>query len=163
MTGAPYLIRKAEGPLPVAALIERLAVLDPERASYSAPWSLARTFHHLAQGVEFSLSGYPQLKPRIFRATLGRGAFHLFHRKGAMRHATDAVIPGEMVEDGDPKNARDRLVSALQAFDAADAFTAFCLWAAFQAAICRRAFHACRRSSERLPCLTIRPAARRPA
>ncbi|MEM7717687.1 MAG: DUF1569 domain-containing protein [Pseudomonadota bacterium] len=121
MIEMPHLVLKSEGPLPVPALVERLTDLDPERASFTAPWSLARTFHHLAQGVEFSVQGYPELKPRVFRATLGRGAFHLFHRKGAMRHATDAVIPGEAVQDGDPVAARDRLVAALLTFEDTDA------------------------------------------
>ncbi len=121
MTATPALILKSEGPLRIPDLIERLATLDPARASYTAPWSLARTLHHLAQGVEFSLQGYPELKPVLFRATLGRTAFHLFHRKGQMRHATDAPIPGEAILDGDPNAARDRLVASLQAFETADA------------------------------------------
>lgn len=121
MNEAPHLVLKSEGPLPMFALVERLTALEPKHASFTSPWSLARTFHHLAQGVEFSLSGYPKLKPRLFRATLGRSAFHLFHRKGAMRHATDVPIPGETVQDGDPAAARDRLVTALLNFDASDA------------------------------------------
>lgn len=122
MTAAPALILKSEGPVPLADLRNRLTGLDPTRASFTAPWSLARTFHHLAQGVEFSLQGYPELKPALIRATVGRAAFHLFHARGAMRHATDSPIPGEAVEDGDPIAACDRLISALDAFEAADAF-----------------------------------------
>ena len=121
MTSSPALILKSEGPLPLPALIDRLAAVDPARASHTAPWSLARTFHHLAQGVEFSLEGYPVLKPALFRATVGRAAFHLFHFKGAMRHATDSQIPGEEVADGDPTAARARLLQALERFDRSDA------------------------------------------
>lgn len=121
MISTPYLIRKSEGPLAIPALVDRLAGLEPDRASFSAPWTLARTFHHLAQGVEFSLAGYPELKPALFRATVGRAAFHVFHTKGAMRHATDDPIPGETVEEGAPGAARDRLVAALTAFEAAEA------------------------------------------
>lgn len=100
-------------------MIDRLSAIDPERISTAATWDVARTFHHLAQGVEFSLAGYPEPKPAIFRHTVGRVAFHVFQRRGQMRHATNAVIPGETVESGDPILARDRLLNSLVTFEAA--------------------------------------------
>ena len=102
-------------------MIDRLSGIDPAGIQSAGGWRVARTFHHLAQGVEFSLSGYPDLKHPLFRATVGRLAFHVFQARGQMRHATDQAIPGEAVTEGDPAQARDRLIAALEAFRETDA------------------------------------------
>lgn len=120
MTDTAFILRKSDGVIPVPEMIDRLSAIDPERISTATPWDVARTFHHLAQGVEFSLAGYPELKPALFRHTVGRVAFHVFQSRGHMRHATDAVIPGETVESGNPILARDRLLSSLAAFEATE-------------------------------------------
>jgi hypothetical protein len=49
---------------------------------------------HLAQSIEMSIDGYPQLEPAWFRASVGPLAFRLFDRRGRMRHRLDAPIPG---------------------------------------------------------------------
>jgi hypothetical protein len=116
-----YVLRKSEGPLPIPALIDRIAGITPDCIQTDSPWVVARVLNHLAQGVEFSLAGYPELKNRIFRGTVGRLAFHVFQHKGEMRHATDAVIPGETVAEGDAGEAQARLIAALSAFERAEA------------------------------------------
>lgn len=120
MSGA-FVLRKSEGPLPIPALIDRLAGVTPARIQTDSPWAVARVLNHLAQGVEFSLAGYPELKHPAFRGTVGRLAFHVFQKTGQMRHATDAVIPGEVVTEGDAAAAQARLLTALSDFDAAEA------------------------------------------
>ncbi|RZU00511.1 DUF1569 domain-containing protein [Rivibacter subsaxonicus] len=60
----------------------------------SGAWTLAQVLTHAAQSIEFSMSGFPELKPELFRATLGRAAFAFFDARGAMRHALDEPIPG---------------------------------------------------------------------
>ncbi len=120
MIAAPHILRKSEGPLAVPELIDRLSALDPTALSSDPGWSVARTFSHLAQGVEFSITGYPELKPALFRATVGKAAFHLFEWRGAMSHGRTDPIPGEEIEDGDPRAAQTRLITALQSFDAAE-------------------------------------------
>lgn len=47
-------------------IIERLDALALDRIETSGEWEVARTFNHLAQSVEFSMTGYPVLKSKIF-------------------------------------------------------------------------------------------------
>lgn len=57
-------------------------------------WSPAEVFNHCAQSVEYSLDGYPELKPAWFRHSVGPAAFALFSARGAMRHPLSEAIPG---------------------------------------------------------------------
>ena len=51
-------------------------------------------FNHCAQSIEYSISGYPALKPGWFRSSVGPLAFSVFAARGAMRHPLDEAIPG---------------------------------------------------------------------
>jgi hypothetical protein len=64
------------------------------RVEVDGPWSLGTVLTHCAQSVECSLRGYPQLKPALFRWTVGRLAIWTFLRRGSMTHDLDAPIPG---------------------------------------------------------------------
>lgn len=57
-------------------------------------WSPAEVFNHCAQSIEYSISGYPELKPGWFRSSVGPLAFSVFAARGAMRHPLDEAIPG---------------------------------------------------------------------
>jgi hypothetical protein len=57
-------------------------------------WSPAQVFNHCAQSIEYSISGYPLLKPTWFRSSVGPLAFSVFAARGAMRHPLDEAIPG---------------------------------------------------------------------
>lgn len=57
-------------------------------------WSPAEVFNHCAQSIEYSISGYPELKPGWFRSSVGPLAFGVFAARGAMRHPLDEAIPG---------------------------------------------------------------------
>jgi hypothetical protein len=57
-------------------------------------WSPAEVFNHCAQSIEYSISGYPELKPGWFRQSVGPLAFGVFAARGAMRHPLDEAIPG---------------------------------------------------------------------
>ena len=83
-------------------------------------WSPFRVFSHVAQSVEMSMSGYPAHKPALFKRTLGRTAFAVFRKRGAMHHALDEPIPGAPAigADGDVTAALERLRDALKAFEA---------------------------------------------
>jgi hypothetical protein len=85
-----------------------------------AEWDLARTLHHLAQSVECSIAGFPQLKPAWFRATVGRTAFAVFDARGRMSHGLTDPIPGApALANGQPLDAAiTRLQQAMAAFDA---------------------------------------------
>jgi Protein of unknown function (DUF1569) len=72
---------------------------------------------HVAQGIEYSMTGYPRHKSKLFQATVGRLALEVSLRRGVMLHDRDAVIPGAPGVRGDyPAITRLRL--AIEAFDA---------------------------------------------
>lgn len=98
----------------VAALRDNAPVLAHPR------WNLAQMLQHAAQGIEFSLRGYPAPKPAWFQATLGSAAFALFDARGAMSHALDEPIPGAPALDAAQAlpAAVQRLLDAMDAFDA---------------------------------------------
>jgi hypothetical protein len=72
---------------------------------------------HVAQGIEYSLTGYPERKSRLFTATIGRIALGRFLSRGAMKHDRSAPIPGASTPTGGP-NEVERLRAAVAAFRA---------------------------------------------
>jgi hypothetical protein len=83
-------------------------------------WTLPQVLNHLAQSVEYSMQGFPQPKPALFRATLGKAAFSVFSARGRMSHPLDAAIPGApALAANDPLEAAiTRLDRALSDFEA---------------------------------------------
>lgn len=94
----------------------RLEFLDLGTIESSGDWGLGRTFSHLAQGVEFSITGYPEELPRLIQMTAGKFAFTLFKFRGRMSHTLDAEIPGELIADVTAADGVDRLCRALEEF-----------------------------------------------
>lgn len=94
----------------------RLDGLDLSAIQSTGDWDLGRTFSHLAQGVEFSMTGYPEEKPRLFQMTAGKLAFTVFKLRGRMSHGLDEVIPGEVVSEVTPDEGLNRLVRSLEQF-----------------------------------------------
>jgi hypothetical protein len=105
---------------PIDKAFRRLDALDLDAIQSSGDWRLGRMFSHLAQGVEFSMSGYPQLKPRLFRATAGRSAFTVFSMRGRMSHGLNEPIPGEIIGDVPADAGLQRLWAPLERFRAFD-------------------------------------------
>jgi hypothetical protein len=111
----------------LAALTERLAKLvadDPPEAEVLAPdsaWNLSQAIQHCAQTVCYSVTGYPRLKPALFRATIGALAKRVFLLRGATKHPLAAEI------DGAPTLAPDLPVTAAVArlAEAVALFTAY--------------------------------------
>ena len=95
-----------------------LGALNADSVETTGAWDVARTFNHLAQSVEFSLSGFPEPKSALFQSTVGRLAFNVFQAQGHMNHGLDEEIPGEVITAATPKAAKARLLTALTAFDA---------------------------------------------
>jgi hypothetical protein len=102
------------------ALAAELETLRGRALATSAGWSPFKVFSHLAQSIELSLAGYPQMKSAFFRHTAGAAAFSVFAASGAMRHPLTEAIPGApaLAEEGDTDAALERLLAALQAFGA---------------------------------------------
>jgi hypothetical protein len=100
--------------------VEGLASAAPPMRS-SGTWDLAQTLHHLAQSVEYSMQGFPEMKSGFFRSTVGPAAFAVFEARGAMSHALDEPIPGApaLPAAGAPLDAASaRLAAALRRFEA---------------------------------------------
>lgn len=124
---APVLV-SAVRPAPLAsaqfasidAALNTLAQLKTAAPRMIGAWDLAQVLHHTAQGVEYSMAGFPALKPAWFRATLGSYAFALFNSRGAMSHDLAEPIPGApAIAQGQPlAPAIDHAIAALRAFDA---------------------------------------------
>ena len=124
---APVLV-SAVRPAPLAserfasidAALRTLAQLKQQAPHLTGAWDLAHVLHHTAQSVEYSMAGFPALKPAWFRATLGAYAFALFNSRGAMSHDLAEPIPGTApIAQGQPLGpAVDHAVAALRAFDA---------------------------------------------
>lgn len=86
------------GPAPAALSLEGaqqvLAGLVDKQLVSLKGWSPTEVFNHCAQSIEYSISGYPELKPAWFRGSVGPLAFSVFAAGGAMRHPLDEAIPG---------------------------------------------------------------------
>ena len=96
--------------------LEQLKTLAPRM---TGAWDMPHVLHHMAQSIEFSISGFPEPKPAWFRATLGSYAFALFNARGQMTHNLAEPIPGAPeIAQGQPlAPAIDHIVGALQSFE----------------------------------------------
>jgi hypothetical protein len=112
------------GPAPAALSLEGAqqllaGLLDQPLRSLKG-WSPAEVFNHCAQSIEYSISGYPELKPAWFRGSVGPLAFSVFAARGAMRHPLDEAIPGAapLSQPATQAQALQRLRQALDDFAA---------------------------------------------
>ncbi|MGR3511698.1 MAG: DUF1569 domain-containing protein [Paracoccaceae bacterium] len=98
-------------------MLDKLDALAKAPLEKAGSWDATRTFHHLAQSVEFSMAGYPEEKSLVFQRTVGKLAFQVFNARGKMSHGLDEVIPGEIVtSDGAALDGLARLKAALLTF-----------------------------------------------
>ncbi len=103
----------------VKTLSEALAWLDKVEQSPAAKsmgvWKLNMVFDHLAQSIEYSMSGFPESKSALFQSTVGALAFSYFKWRGAMSHGLAEAIPGApaLVANDDWKPALKRLRNAI--------------------------------------------------
>ena len=128
MTDTPSLTRRAlllsgvalaasgcSGPGPAdrqlvfATLADAMRELD--RLKEAAPldaganWTWSKTLLHCAQSIDYSISGYPQVKSAIFRHTAGAAAFSFFRSRGRMSHNLIEAIPGAAMLDANAQAA----------------------------------------------------------
>lgn len=64
-------------------------------------WNWPQTLVHCAQSIEYSLTGFPQMKSAVFQRTIGAAAFSVFSWRGRMTHDLAEPIPG--APELDPK------------------------------------------------------------
>ena len=85
-----------------------------------ANWSLPQTLVHCAQSIEFSLSGFPEMKSALFQNTVGSLAFKVFEWRGRMTHDLTEPIPGapSIAVESDLNAAVTRVQKAVAEFRA---------------------------------------------
>jgi len=119
--GAGYWVLPT-GPQPAVVSLEGarqvLADLQGKTLRSVRGWSPSQVFNHCAQSIDYSIDGYPELKPVWFRHSLGPAAFAVFSARGAMRHPLDEVIPGAapLHEPSSQDQALQRLQMAFERF-----------------------------------------------
>lgn len=98
--------------------LKEIKLLESKRIKISGEWNLSQVASHLAQSIEYSMNGFPELKNAIFRFTVGKIAFSVFSSKGYMSHDLNAPIPGatELDKDIDVKLSFQRLYKAIDDF-----------------------------------------------
>ncbi len=81
-------------------------------------WALPVMLDHCAESLEFTLTGYPEMKPEWFRMIVGPVAKHVFLWQGKMSHNTLDPIPGDegMPHSKTEKEAFDRLFQSIARF-----------------------------------------------
>jgi hypothetical protein len=100
------------------ALREMQHLLQTRSLTSRTVWSWPQTLEHLAQSIEYSMSGYPAAKSALFQDTLGRTAFRWFAWRGQMHHDLTEPIPGSPVLSRHlaVETAALRLIGACQQF-----------------------------------------------
>lgn len=126
LLAAPALLAGCQGDLSPAFATWKQArkavfelLFSPPKLQGS-PWTLAQMLQHAAQSIEFSINGFPELKPAWFRASLGAAAWTFFNARGTMSHSLDEPIPGAPALDAERslKSSVQRLLDAMDAFAA---------------------------------------------
>jgi hypothetical protein len=103
----------------VLAALDRLP-LTPGKDAAPQKLTPAQALTHCAQSIEYSMSGYPQLRSGFFRAVIGPLAKRKFIKAGMMSHDVGAVLAGApaLAADADLAGALARLRGAIAAFRA---------------------------------------------
>jgi Protein of unknown function (DUF1569) len=99
---------------------QRVLDLRFNEPTHDSPWSLSQLLVHLAQSVEYSMRGFPEMKNGFVRALAGGVVFPFFNARGAMTHSLTEPIPGAPLLDpkASVKDGVQRLLDALFAFEA---------------------------------------------
>lgn len=62
--------------------------------SLSPGWDLPQILDHCTRSIAFAMSGFPDMKHPLFRALIGKTAFHVFDLRGCMHYDLGEEIPG---------------------------------------------------------------------
>lgn len=81
--------------------------------------SLHQVLLHCTQSIDYSLTGFPQMKPKLVRVTIGSLVAGRYLSRGRMSHNLDAPVPGapKLPAEGDLNAAWDGLFAALDRFE----------------------------------------------
>lgn len=103
----------------LAAAEEELSRLaTAKELGSSAIWTWAQTLEHCAQSIEYSMSGFPESKSRLFQDTVGSAALAVFSWRGRMTHDLAEPIPGapSLAVGSAPEVALARLLASIASF-----------------------------------------------
>lgn len=85
-------------PIRLNNLAEAREALQKLQAKGAGTPSRGMTLHqvllHCTQSIDYSLRGFPQMKPKLIRATVGRIVVGRFLSAGRMSHNLAAPVPG---------------------------------------------------------------------
>ncbi|MCX7553100.1 DUF1569 domain-containing protein [Marinicella sp. S1101] len=105
--------------LTIEHAIKDLQRINIQQAGFAGGWNLSQVLNHLAQSIEYSISGYPVHKSERFKQNIGQLAFSVFTYRGKMSHDLLEPIPGApRLEANDAALAMSRLITALNDFRA---------------------------------------------
>ena len=88
--------------LTIDAALQKIDALAIGEVSSNGIWNPHQIFTHCAQSIEYSMSGYPALKPKLFQDTAGAAAFAIFFAKGRMKHGLAEQIDGAPALESKP-------------------------------------------------------------
>lgn len=102
-------------------LVSKL-LTKPSDLRFEGNWSFGKVLSHCAQSIEFSFSGYPEMKSSLFRGSVGKIAFSVFAFKNKMNHGLEEPIPGAQDIDNqtEMKVGAKRLLYAIELFSKAE-------------------------------------------
>lgn len=102
----------------LSAMQSKLKGMLGKAISSQGVWQPGQVFAHLAQSIEYSMLGYPEMRSELFQKTVGSIAFAVFSEHGSMTHPLDEPIPGapELDKGLDTDAQLMRLISALDTF-----------------------------------------------
>lgn len=98
--------------------LELLNSLKEEDMSELSEWSPYKIFVHCSKTIEYSMTGYPILKPTFIRNTVGKIAFHKFMKQGFMKHSLVADVPGSppIEVEGTFQEGKEMLIHSIEKF-----------------------------------------------
>lgn len=100
-------------------ILKELALIEANLSTVEMQqeWSLYKVLNHVAQSMEYSMTGYPQVDPPAQQA-VAKIAFEGFKTQGYMTHDLAAPVPGapEIPDSGPIDLAFERLRNACSDF-----------------------------------------------
>ena len=92
--------------------------LSGDALASQSEWSAYEIFVHCAKTIEYSMTGYPSLKPAIVRNTVGKLVINKFLKQGKMKNDLNADVPGSpVIEDiGSFEEGRKILMDSIEKF-----------------------------------------------
>ena len=103
----------------LGAALQEMQRLGQAPALLSATsWGWSKTLVHLAQSIEYAMTGYPTQNSALFQQVVGKNALHFFGWRGQMRHDLTEPIPGSpaIAANVPLEQAALRLLTACQQF-----------------------------------------------